>query len=223
MVQDAGYHAFADRRAFAGIPHFWNVVSNGGFLVVGVYGIWAWRKAPWLAGADRWAWLVVVIASFGIGLGSGYYHWTPDNSSLFWDRLPMTLAFMGLFAAVIAEFIDARAGWMLLAPFVVLGALSVEVWRQGNLTGVGDLRFYALVQFYPMVAIPLIVWLFRSRYTHGWMYWGVLGWYVLAKGFEAGDAWLYESIGIGGHALKHAAAAVALWTAMRMIAVRHEL
>lgn len=31
--------------------------------------------------------------------GSTWYHLAPTNDSLVWDRLPMTLGFMGLFAA----------------------------------------------------------------------------------------------------------------------------
>jgi hypothetical protein len=81
----------------------------------------------------------------------------------------------------IAERIYTRAGVLLLAPFLVLGMLSVEVWRRGELTGVGDLRFYALVQFYPMIALPLILWMFPSRYTDGGGMWQMVGLYGAAK------------------------------------------
>ena len=33
-----------------------------------------------------------------VALGSAYYHEDPENETLFWDRLPMTIAFMALFA-----------------------------------------------------------------------------------------------------------------------------
>ncbi len=39
IPQDADYHQFADTRDLFGIPHFWNVVSNAGYLVVGIYAI----------------------------------------------------------------------------------------------------------------------------------------------------------------------------------------
>ena len=45
--QDPAYHMFADRRTLAGVPHFWNVVSNLPFLFVGAYGVTAWRRARW--------------------------------------------------------------------------------------------------------------------------------------------------------------------------------
>jgi hypothetical protein len=100
--------------------------------------------------------------------------------------------------------------------------LSVEVWRRGELTGVGDLRFYILVQFYPMIALPLILLLFRSRYSHTSTMWGMAGLYFVAKLLELLDAAVLRgSFGlISGHSLKHLAGAAALAVAFRAIAHR---
>ena len=38
IAQDPAYHAFVDTRAVAGLPNFWNVVSNIGFVLAGLYG-----------------------------------------------------------------------------------------------------------------------------------------------------------------------------------------
>ena len=38
LLQDQGYHQFADQRTLFGIPNFWNVVSNIPFLAVGAIG-----------------------------------------------------------------------------------------------------------------------------------------------------------------------------------------
>ena len=38
ISQDQNYHDFADQRTILGIPHFWNVVSNLPFIVIGVAG-----------------------------------------------------------------------------------------------------------------------------------------------------------------------------------------
>lgn len=220
--QDPAYHLFADQRTLLGLPHFWNVVSNAPFLFVGAYGLWAWRRARWEHHHDRWAWLVVALSGFLIGAGSGYYHYSPDNQTLFWDRLPMTLGFMGVFAAVISERVSARAGWWLLGPFLVWGVASVEVWRRTELAGAGDLRMYALVQFYPMLAIPLILWLFPPRYTESHRVWQMILWYMAAKILEAADVPIHRLFGLqmSGHALKHLAAALALWMPLRMLAER---
>jgi hypothetical protein len=39
IPQPQSYHQFADQRNFLAIPHFFDVVSNLGFLVVGLWGI----------------------------------------------------------------------------------------------------------------------------------------------------------------------------------------
>ncbi len=222
VAQDLAYHQFADRRTIAAVPHFWNVLSNLPFVVVGIFGVWAVRRGRWAQPSDRYPWLTIALAAILIGFGSGYYHFAPDNRTLFWDRLPMTLAFMGVFTAAISEYIHARIGALLLTPFLLLGMLSVEVWRRGELTGVGDLRFYILVQFYPMIALPLILLLFRSRYTHTSAMWGMAGLYFAAKILELLDVPLFQATAglISGHSLKHVAGAAALAIALRAIAHR---
>lgn len=222
IAQDPAYHQFADQRMLAGIPHFWNVLSNLPFLAVGLYGIWAWRRTVWTHPSDRWPWLVVALSGFAIGEGSGYYHWAPSNETLYWDRLPMTLGFMGVFCAVIGERVSVWAGRMTLIPFLIVGVLSVEWWRRSELAGEGDLRLYALVQFYPMLAIPLALWLYPPRYTESRRVWHMILWYLAAKILEAGDSTLYMATHgwMSGHALKHVAAAMALWMPLRMLAER---
>jgi hypothetical protein len=201
------------------------VVSNLTFVLAGLYGLWAWTQSQWQDPWDRWPWLVIASASILIGFGSGYYHWNPNNTTLFWDRLPMTLFFMAVLVSAIVERIHARAGLLLLVPFLALGVLSVEVWRRGELTGVGDLRFYALVQFYPMLALPVILWLFRSRYTLGGMIWSTGGAYVLAKVAEHFDRQIFGLTGglLSGHALKHFLGGYAVFLVMRMIRIRQPL
>ncbi len=221
-AQDPGYHNFADQREWWRIPFFWNVVTNLPFVAAGLYGLWIWPRARWDAPGDRWPWLVVAAASVLIGFGSGYYHWAPNNRTLFWDRLPMTFFFMSIFCAAIVERIHARIGVLLLAPFLALGVSSVEVWRRGELTGVGDLRFYALVQFYPMLAFPAILLLYPSRYSHAHLIWHVIGYYVMAKLAEGFDRQIFAATGyvVSGHSIKHLLGAWAVYVAMRMLRLR---
>ena len=210
IPQDPAYHAFADTRAFLGLPNFWNVVSNAPFLVVGGMGLgvlFGPRPPVWIDRRERWPFLVAFAGALLVGAGSSYYHWNPNNDTLFWDRLPMTLVFMGLFCAVIMERVHAKIGALLLLPFLGLGIWSVEIWRVKD-----DLRFYALVQFYPMLAIPLLALLFPARYSHGRMLGWLAFWYGLAKLLEHFDLQVYEILRhvISGHSLKHVAAAMAL-------------
>lgn len=228
IVQPEAYHAFADQRTLLGVPNFWNVVSNAAFFPVGLGGLWALVRNPkprFGAAFERWAYFAIFGGALLVGLGSGYYHLHPDNRTLFWDRLPMTLVFMALLSAAVAERIHAKSGALLLLPFLLLGILSAEVWRRGELTGVGDLRFYLLVQFYPMLAIPLMMALFPARYTRTRdMAWLVL-WYAVAKALEQWDGAVFRATSgvMSGHALKHVAAAVAVAMLATMVARREPI
>ena len=228
IAQPEAYHAFADQRTLLGVPNFWNVVSNAAFFPVGLAGLWVMLRNPkprFGAACERWAYFVLFAGALLVGLGSGYYHLHPDNRTLFWDRLPMTLVFMALLSAAVAERIHAESGALLLLPFLLLGILSAEVWRRGELTGIGDLRFYLLVQFYPMLAIPLMMALFPARYTRtkdmGWL----LVWYAAAKALEHWDGAVFRATGgsMSGHALKHVAAALAVAVLAAMVARREPI
>jgi hypothetical protein len=208
IQQNQAYHNFADQRAFLGVPNFWNVVSNLPFVAVGAVGLWQFHRHP------------TAIALFGgmllTGFGSAYYHWAPSDDTLFWDRLPLTLAFMAALAAVIEERVDARLGAVLLWPLLALGLLSLLVWRW-----TGDLRFYGWVQFFPGVAVPVLLLLCPAKYT-GTYYWFIaFGWYAVAKLTEHYDRAIF-SVGsiVSGHTIKHLAAAATCYAILRYFQTR---
>jgi hypothetical protein len=209
ISQDTHYHNFADQRSLWGIPNFWNVVSNLPFLVVGVIGLWRVAGTQ-VSAAIGWIYSVLFVGVLLTGFGSAYYHWHPDNDRLVWDRVPMTIVFMSLLAATVAELVDRRLGMGLLFPLVAVGVASVLYWHWSELHGRGDLRWYGLVQFYPMVLIPLLIWLYWSpahKPAIRSLAW-VVAWYVVAKILEVPDRQIYDLIGISGHTLKHFAAAM---------------
>jgi len=77
-------------------------------------------------------------------------------------------------------------GVVLLAPLVLLGAASVGgYWTRTESLGRGDLRFYYLVQFYPLIAIPLLLALCPPRYTRGADLIVALGRYLGPRGRRA--------------------------------------
>ena len=199
IPQSQIYHGFADRRTLLGIPNFWNVVSNLPFILVGALGLWKVRR-------DLSA-SIFFLGVFLTGFTSSYYHWAPNDWGLFWDRLPMTFAFMAILANVIEERIDERVGKLLLWPLVALGALSLLIWMR-----VDDLRLYAWVQFFPCVALPLMFWLLPPKYS-GTTYWFIAaGFYLLAKLLEHFDAAIYSALRVmSGHPIKHVAAACACY------------
>jgi hypothetical protein len=199
IPQSQIYHRFADQRTLFGIPNFWCVVSNLPFILVGALGLWKVRQGL-SAG-------IFFLGVFLTGFTSSYYHWAPSDWGLFWDRLPMTFAFMAILANVIEERIDQRVGQLLLWPLVAIGVLSLLIWMR-----VDDLRLYVWVQFFPCIALPLMFWLFPAKYS-GTYYWFIAaGFYALAKVLEHYDAKIYAALGImSGHPLKHLAAACACY------------
>src|SRR5262249_11318049 len=155
-------------------------------------------------------------------LGSAWYHLAPSNASLVWDRLPMSVGFMALLAGVIAERIDVRLGLWLLAPLVLLGLVGVLTWGASERAGAGDLRLYAFVQCFPLVAIPLVLALTPRTYGDSWVYFVVMGVYVLAKLAEVGDRAIFVALGgvVSGHTLKHLIAALAVAFLVWMLGAR---
>jgi len=214
IAQDTEYHNFADSRYLLGIPNFWNVVSNLAFFIVGLFGTHqlVTNKALILVSEIRFIYFTLFAGVALVALGSGYYHLWPDNQTLVWDRLPMTVTFMALFCIVVAEFVSVRWGRLLFWPLAVAGAGSVLFWHLGELNGQGDLRLYVLVQFLPILLIPIILLCFHTQFSRSAVYWLLLLTYVLAKIFEHLDAEIFTLTGfISGHSLKHLLAAVGLW------------
>jgi hypothetical protein len=229
IPQDPSYHAFVDTRSGLGVPNFGDTASNIGFAVVGIWGLWLVLgrigKDVFTQRGDAWPYIAFFAGIAFVSLGSAYYHLAPDNDRLFWDRLPMTVGFMAIFSALVADRIHQPIATRLLLPVLVLaGLLSLLYWDWSEAQGHGDLRFYGLVQFYPMVALPLILWLFpKANYTAGnYLFW-VVFWYALSKVLEFFDTEIFSLLGhtVSGHSLKHLAAAVATFVVVRMIAVRH--
>jgi len=224
IPQPEAFHDFADARAFLGVPHFWNVLSNLVFLAVGVHGLVEYARCrPQLDPALRPAYLSVFIGTALICLGSGWYHLAPDTPRLTWDRLPIAIAFMGVFAVVVGEYLGPRWGRRLLAPLLAVGLLSVAHWHFSEVVGRGDLRYYALVQIVPLLLVPLILILFRPAASSSLQsssqphplsalhLWGVVILYGFAKACEVYDPELLQFTFLSGHTWKHLLAGAAAW------------
>lgn len=155
--------------------------------------------------------------------GSSYYHLSPNNSRLVWDRLPMTIAFMSMVAAIIAERISLRVGLWLLPILVLVGMGSVLQWYASEMRGSGDLRLYAAVQAYSALVLLLALFL-PQRYTRGSDLAIVVGFYALAKVLEALDKPIFAAGHmVSGHTLKHLAAAAAGYCILRMLQKRRPI
>jgi hypothetical protein len=222
--QPLSYHRFADTRTSLGISNFGDVASNLLFFVSGICGLgFLFRQSSserFLDTRERWPYFFVFLGLIFTAVGSAYYHLAPDNARLVWDRLPMTIVFMPLAAAMIVERVSVKLGLYLLPVLMAVGIASVLQWHASELRGAGDLRFYAAVQLYALLAL-LVALLLPPRYTRGSHLLVVAGLYVIAKICETADRQIF-SLGhlVSGHTLKHLVAGTAGFWILRMLQKR---
>ncbi len=211
IPQDLQYHLFADTNTHFGIPHFFNVFSNLPFLLVSIWGYSQLKSISHHCTHEEFTiYNLLLIGFLFTFLGSSYYHLNPTNATLLWDRLPMTIIFMSFFSAVCAKLIDSRWYTIGIKILIPIGMLSVIYWYVTEYYGVGDLRFYAFIQFVPLILLPLILFFYRDRIkTLKWLIFVMLA-YLVAKLLESYDAGVFQHIVyISGHSLKHLFAALA--------------
>jgi hypothetical protein len=218
IPQDQGFHAFADIRTCLGLNNFGNVASNLLFLVVGAIGMaWCWRNPGMTA---RRSWFVFFLGVALVFFGSGYYHYNPNDPALVWDRLPMTIAFMGLFTALLGEHLSGKHELALLLTALAIGIGSVVLWKYTN-----DLRVYVWVQLTPLLVIPYLIAAYPGRFTHRrYLLYGV-AFYALAVIAQAFDYGIYglTATAISGHSVKHLIAAAAPFCVYLMLKRRGPL
>lgn len=213
LAQDPAYHLFADSREWMGIPNTWNVLSNIPFVIVGGYGLFSVATSGTTPILRR-IYCLVFLGIVLTGVGSAWYHLSPDNDRLVYDRLPMVIIFMSFLAAVLASWVGERWAERLVLPLLLLGVGSVLWWHHTEVGGNGDLRLYGFVQFYPMVLTPVLL-LMQKRDsglrfdTRRLLLW-VVFWYLLAKAAEHWDELVFHTLGfMSGHSLKHLLSSIA--------------
>ncbi len=201
-------NVYADQRMFFGIPNFFLALPGLIFIILGSLGFW--KLWPQRKTFLRAVWMIFFIASIGIGLGSGYYHLDPSDQRLFWDRLSISTAFMALLAGVISERISLNTAKK-VAPFLILfGMGSIFYWGWS-----GDIRFYSLIQYFSIIALPLLCFCFPMK-DDKYIY-GVVIFYVLAKLIEMVDGQIFSLTHqmISGLTLKQLCGAVGVYFVYR--------
>ncbi len=223
IPQDPTYHIFADRDSLLTIPNALNVLSNLFFAWVGIEGLYRLlgpRRLPILQQIAV-AYITFFAALIFIAACSIYYHWSPDNLSLAWDRLPMTVAFMSFITILLAERVSLKLAGRLFPLLLIAGVASIVYWYYSELAGQGDLRIYALVQFLPMLLTPLILLVFEPRYTRSSDIWWLWICYLAAKLCEIFDYEIYQWLTfLSGHSLKHIAAGIGCLIFLRHLRFR---
>ena len=218
-AQPQGYHQFADRRSWLGIPNTGDVASNVFFLLFALIGLWTTRL-PAVRAMNKAARHAYALMFFGLLLtafGSSYYHWSPSDTRLVWDRLPMTVVFMPLLAATFAE----RLRWRSDAGLLVLtlwGMGTVVYWKYS-----GNLLPYLITQGGSILLLLLSLILLPTPWSGRRWLLPALACYALAFACEQLDAIIFKASGsmVSGHTIKHVAAAFTFLFIIRMLQRQH--
>ncbi len=214
IAQPLAYHSFSDTVFLFNISNFSNVISNIGFVVVGIWGVIIFSKNN----INDFFTLVISLGFILTGIGSAYYHYNPNNATLVWDRLPMTIVFTTFFAQTYSLFINKKTAKKILLICLPLGIFSVWYWHYTETLGNGDLRLYALVQYLPMLLLVIIISLHHKKQSQLIKHYVLIGaFYFIAKIFENYDKQLHEIFKvIGGHPIKHIAASIAAFFIIKL-------
>ena len=212
ILQDLSYHLFSDNKVLFAIPHAFDVLSNVAFVVVGIIGLISLLPRTYRQlSVSYWLGISFWLSIVSVAFGSAWYHLDPNNDTLVWDRLPMALGFMSLFLMIFRDSTGLK--WVDIAaiPMQILALMTVVYWAWTEQSGVGDLRPYVIVQYLPILLIPLLLWFYPNRKWPARQMFMVLACYGVAKVLEALDVQIYiwSSAWVSGHTLKHLAAALA--------------
>jgi hypothetical protein len=213
--QPQEYYDFADQRTVLKVPHALNVLSNLPFIVVGILGMaflhsaQSHRPGVFVQEMERGPYWVYFIGLVLTGIGSSYFHANPCNQTLTWDRVGLAITFMALFTSILAERVHVACARWALWPLVLFGVGSVFYWDYTERVGAGDVRFYFIVQFFPLFILPVLLFFYPPRYTQGGDLLASLLCYGLAKALELLDKQVYTGAGfVSGHTLKHLVASL---------------
>lgn len=218
------------------VPNFGDVASNVVILIGGICGLVSLILLEYPndtttnhpSDHDDWqtkACLPIFFGSYvAISMGSTYYHWKPNNATLVWDRLPMTVAFAAIFCFMLDEYLPSHQsqnvdgiGRVLLTPLIAVGVMSVLYW-----SWVDDLRLYVAVSILPMFIMLLLVIFYEPKHTGKMQQLLGLALYAGAKICEDRDYEIFYFTGnrLSGHSLKHILAGLAPVVIAQMVYVR---
>jgi hypothetical protein len=106
------------------------------------------------------------------------------------------------------ERLGGGIGEATLYPFLVIGLATVAYWHFTEKAGCGDLRAYLFVQFFPLIALPVMFAMTAPKYNTASVQYQCFAWYAGAKVLELGDKRVYKLTNhfASGHTLKHVTA-----------------
>ena len=208
IAQNQNYHNFIDQRTFFRIKNASNTLSNLAFIVVGLWGLINFYKNKYIKISNSFSVLLNLffVSIILTGLGSSYYHLSPNDFTLLFDRLALSLTFAVILAMLANIRISERSGFHTLAELIILAPLSVLLWNyNGNLTP------YAVVQFGGIIIIILTLLLTKAQ-KQSPCFTSLIILYGFAKVAEFYDVEIFNLSQnlISGHTLKHLIASIAV-------------
>jgi hypothetical protein len=204
LAQPASYHHFADERSIGSLHNASDVLSNLVILVAGLLNLgWAVRYSS-RQPAQFPGMLVAALGLILTSFGSAYYHETPTDATLVWDRFPMTIVFAGILAMLWTSVTGQRVGWVQMLILVAMSVGTVGYWLAFD-----SLWPYAILQFGGLAVIVGMTLVRKVDALFAW--WAVIVFYAIAKVFETFDwqIWTLSDHLVAGHALKHVASGFA--------------
>ncbi len=227
ISQPLSYHNFSDQRNFLEIQNCLNVISNIAFIISGVFGLYKClvikaEQSTFITASEKNLYIAFFFNSILVGIGSAYYHLQPNNFSLMWDRLPMSTIIMIFLSIIFIERISKKLGLWLILPLIVIGITSVLYWEYSELINQGDLRFYIFAQAFPIALIVATLLLYKPVYSHTYLIYIALVFYVLGKIGELLDYQVYKATLhlISGHSIKHLLIALSIYYIAKYISSR---
>jgi len=204
LAQPASYHHFADMRPIGALHNASDVLSNLVILAAGLATL-GWVMRPPSSAAPQYPGMLVAAPGLILtAFGSAWYHFAPSDSTLVWDRLPMTIVFAGILAMLWTSMTGQRVSWVQILIMLVASTGTVGYWL---LTG--SLWPYAILQFGGLAVIVGATLMRKVDAPLGWA--TVIACYAIAKVFESLDWQIWTLTGhlLAGHALKHIASGLA--------------
>jgi hypothetical protein len=224
LEQPQWYHDFSDARTIFGIPNAFDVLSNIALLIPGAFGIALVKDMKRIEKGYRDPFELTMLTTLFSGIiliffGSMWYHLSPDDDTMVWDRLPMTIVFASLTSLVISDRWSVEIAKKVHWPLVAIGISSILLWHF-----TGDLRPYMFFKHEPIIFIVVLLVFTTGAYDRSKDYFIALGLFLAATIFELADKQVFEILNImSGHTIKHLLAGLACWYLFKMIQNRQIL
>lgn len=206
--QDLGYHNFAEQRLLGHIPHWGDVLTNLSFAIAGIMLLKFKNNLEYYSG-QKLLFKFYIFSCFALCVGSGFYHWNPNNFGLLLDRATMLMGFSLILLDTSIRYgvFKHRNLCSKIAGIQFLFLITLIPWVKYD-----RLELYVLAQFFVMSVMPLLA--LKNYFEQGNQYKHILFMFVfysLAKFFEHYDQFFFDLIHFSGHSIKHICYAIALY------------